>query len=367
MIALLLILTALLAGAIAAGTTPLTRALARRAGMLDIPAEHKTHAAPTPLLGGCAIFLGLAIPLVLVILAALLCDAASLAERLPAAIRPYAPGLASQVWRGAGILLALLGAHLMGIHDDRHAMGPWTKLAAQFVLAAFVVLICQVRILALAGPVVSVLASILWIVAITNAFNFLDNTDGLAVGVAVICTGALLAVACQTNQWFVAGLLAALLGALLGYWPFNAPPASTFMGDGGSQMIGLAVGIASCLTTYVQPGQGATLQTMLMPLAILAVPIYDTISVIALRLAGGHHPMVGDNRHFSHRLRRRGLSPAATIATIYLCTAATSLAGVLLSHVRPLVAWLLGVQVIMILIVIALLESAGSQSREPTS
>ncbi len=367
MIALLLILTGVAAASIAAGATPLTRRLARRVSMLDAPADHKTHATPTPLLGGCAIVLGILVPLAVVLIAATLCRTNAVAPRLPQSLRTYAPGLASQIMRGVGILLAMTVVHVMGLIDDRRAMRAWPKLIVQVLAAVFVVTVCQVRILALAGPVISTLASVLWIVTITNAFNFLDNTDGLAVGVGAICTAALLAVACQTQQWFVAGLLAALLGALVGYWPFNAPPASTFMGDAGSQTLGLAIGVASCLTTYVLPDRGATLQTMLMPLAILAVPLYDMVSVVALRLAGGHHPMVGDNRHFSHRLRKRGLSPAATITTIYLCTAATALAGVLLSHVSSLVAWLLGAQVLAILLVIALLESAHASSGEAQS
>jgi UDP-GlcNAc:undecaprenyl-phosphate GlcNAc-1-phosphate transferase len=358
MIAFLLILTGVAAGAITAVATPLTRRLARRVGMLDAPMDHKTHATPTPLLGGCAILLGLGLPLAAVLIAAPLCYSGSLAGRLPDPLHRYVPGLAGQVPRGAGILLAVMVVHVMGLIDDRRAMRAWPKLAVQVLAALFVVTVCQVRILSLAGPAISVAASVLWIVTITNAFNFLDNTDGLATGVAAICAGALLAVACQTQQWFVAGLLAAMVGSLLGYWPFNAPPASTFMGDAGSQTIGLTIAIASCLTTYVLPDRDVTAQTVLMPLAIMAVPLYDMISVVALRLAGGHHPMVGDNRHFSHRLRKRGLSPAATIATIYLCTAATALSGVLLGHVPGVIAWLLGVQVLLILLVVALLESA---------
>jgi UDP-GlcNAc:undecaprenyl-phosphate GlcNAc-1-phosphate transferase len=210
-----------------------------------------------------------------------------------------------------------------------------------------------------AGGVLSVAVSVLWITAITNAFNFLDNMDGLSAGVAAVCTAAFLATALLIGQWFVAASLALLLGALLGFLCFNFQPASIFMGDSGSLVIGLVLGVLTIRTTYLRPGEdfGAGWYSVFAPVMVLAVPLYDLMVVSAIRLLRGRSPFVGDTNHFSHRLVARGMSRRTAVLCIYLVTAATASAAVVLPQVRStFAAVLLFVQTLLILGVVAVLE-----------
>jgi len=275
----------------------------------------------------------------------------------------HLPGAAAKAPAALGILAGTFLLHLMGLHDDRRAMGPWSKLAIQLLVAAGVVLFCDVRVLRIAGPTISCAVSILWLVTITNAFNFLDNMDGLSAGVAAICTAALLAAAISLGQIFVSAWLCLLLGALLGFLPFNFAPASSYMGDAGSMVIGFMLAVLSCLTSYVQPDRGFTAYGVMAPIVLMAVPLYDLVSRVFLRLRAGRNPLAGDRRHFSHRLLRRGMSVPAAVLTIYLCTAATAIAASLLPHISNwFPAMLIFAQTGVIVMVIALLESTGGGS-----
>lgn len=343
--------------------TPLSRRVAARFGLLDTPGAHKAHARVTPLLGGCAVFAAILAPSLLALSLACYWSSAGLPVwlALPPTLAQHLPGIAHRAPMAMGILGCALALHVLGIIDDRKALGPWIKLTVQLAAAAVVVLAWDVRVLTIAGPTTSTIVSILWIVGITNAFNFLDNMDGLSAGVGAICAAALLLAAASIGQLFVAALLCLLLGALLGFLPYNFSPASTFMGDAGSLVVGFLLAVASCLTTYVQPGQTHLLYGVLAPLVVMAVPLYDMVSVMTIRLREKRNPMVGDRRHFSHRLLRRGMSVRKTVVTIYLCTAATAIAARMLAQADSLGAALLIAQTLMILCVVALLESAESK------
>ena len=341
---------------------PLTQKLAWRFGMIDVPGRHKAHGREVPLLGGCAILAGFLLPsllaLALVSIWAHNGVPAWLAARL-GNLAVHIPGAAGKAPMALGILAGAGGLHVLGLADDRRALGPWTKLAGQVVIILAVVLFCDVRILTVAPAAVSITLTVLWIVAITNAFNFLDNMDGLSAGVAAICAAALLGAAVSMGQVFVSAWLCLLLGALLGFLVFNFPPAKSFMGDAGSMVIGYLLAVLSTLTTYVQPGQTYYAFGIFIPLVLLAVPLYDMISVIILRIRARSSPVVGDRRHFSHRLLRRGMSPRSVVLTIYLCTGATAASASLLAHLRDSgAAALVFAQVVAILLIIALLESS---------
>jgi UDP-GlcNAc:undecaprenyl-phosphate GlcNAc-1-phosphate transferase len=205
----------------------------------------------------------------------------------------------------------------------------------------------------------SVIVTVLWITAITNAFNFLDNMDGLSAGVAAVCTTAFLVTALSIQQWFVAATLALLLGALLGFLVFNFPPAKIFMGDSGSLLIGFVLGVLTVRTTYLRPGQNfaAGWYSIFAPVIVLALPLYDLIVVSIIRLARGKSPFVGDTNHFSHRLVARGMSRRTAVLCLYLITACTSIAAVLLPHVdSSFAALLIASQTLLILGVVGLLE-----------
>jgi UDP-GlcNAc:undecaprenyl-phosphate GlcNAc-1-phosphate transferase len=250
----------------------------------------------------------------------------------------------------------------VGLIDDRRDLGPWLKLVAQVLVAVAVVVFAEVRILTALGGAASTVASILWLVAVTNAFNFMDNMDGLAAGVGAICAAALLAAAASIGQVFVSAWLCLLLGAQLGFLPYNFHPARTFMGDAGSMIIGYFLAVTSCLTTYVPPGQTYYLYGVFVPVVLMAVPLYDAASVILLRIREGRSPMVGDRHHFSHRLLRRGMKVPAAVGTIYLCTACTAISASLLPHVADATgAVLIFAQVLIILMTVALLEWGESR------
>jgi UDP-GlcNAc:undecaprenyl-phosphate GlcNAc-1-phosphate transferase len=353
--------------AISALATPITRRLAARTGYIDLPRAHKAHTAPTPLLGGCAILLAILLPSLLAIALATIWAGAGVPSFLPHELARQLPGAAAKAPQALIILAGALGMHLLGLIDDRKHLGPWSKLIVQAVIVTAVVVAADLRILTVlekmlgpTGKVLSTALSILWLLAITNAFNFLDNMDGLAAGVAAICVATLLAAAAAIPQYFVSAWLCLILGALLGYLPYNFPPASTFMGDAGSLVIGFLLGAVSCLTTYVSPSAGAgggIHYQVLAPLVLMALPLYDTISVMIIRLREGRNPMVGDRRHFSHRLVARGMSVRSALLTIYLCTAGTAIAAALLPHVDGMGAILILGQTVAILLIVALLES----------
>jgi UDP-GlcNAc:undecaprenyl-phosphate GlcNAc-1-phosphate transferase len=349
---------ALVAGAmvLAALATPVTRQLACKLGMIDLPRAHKAHAQATPLLGGSAVFAGILLPSLLG-----LALASAWAGRppawLPRELAICLPGMAAKAPQAMGILAGAMILHVLGLIDDRHNLGPWSKLAVQVLVSAGTVLLLNVRVLTVAGPTLSAAASIVWIVVITNAFNFLDNMDGLCAGVAAIVAAALLGASASIGQLFVSAWLCLILGATLGYLPYNFAPASTFMGDAGSLVLGYLLAVVSSLTTYAPVGEVSYAYGVLVPLVVMAVPLYDTASVLWLRVRDRRNPMVGDRRHFSHRLLRRGMSVPAAALTIYLCTAGTALSASLLPHVANVTgAALVGAQTVVILGIIALLE-----------
>jgi UDP-GlcNAc:undecaprenyl-phosphate GlcNAc-1-phosphate transferase len=306
-----------------------------------------------------------------------------LPERVALSLQRQVPGLHRQTPMALAIVTGALALHILGLIDDRRRLGPWIKLVIQLGVAAALAAWAGVRVLAFlaqwygpAGAVASVLLSILWITAITNAMNFLDNMDGLSGGVGAILAALYLAAALLAGQWFVAGLAALLLGALLGFLAFNFPPARLFMGDGGSLPLGLMLAVLSARSTdfapvllgasrpeaLVQPGHWYGL---LMPLVVMAVPLYDMASVTLIRLRHGRSPFSGDRNHFSHRLVRRGLSERSAVLVIYLATAATGLGGVMLGTLQRWQAILVAIQVLATLATLALLEASGRAAPDP--
>jgi UDP-GlcNAc:undecaprenyl-phosphate GlcNAc-1-phosphate transferase len=270
----------------------------------------------------------------------------------------------------------------MGLFDDRRPLGPWSKLVVQVGVGVALATSGGSRVFDFAVPtplapdqawmaylpLLSVVVTVLWIVAITNAFNFLDNMDGLTGGVAAVIAGIYLAITLQNGQWFVASLAGVLLGALLGFLWFNLPPAKLYLGDGGSLVVGLLLAVISVRSTYAvgsfgDADAGLTLRSgwhaVLAPLVIFAVPLYDLVSVSLIRLRQGRSPLSGDRNHFSHRLVRLGLSRPAAVWVVVLATLATGLGGVLMSGVTAWQAALIALQAGAVLATLAALERAA--------
>ena len=335
--------------------------VAPKIGLVDNPGHRKIHRDPTPLGGGVAVALAVVGP----ILAGLAFVNSLAADAGPFGISPdYYGGVRLQTPLALGLVAALLAMHALGLVDDKKPLGPMLKLAAQLAITTLFVALSDVRLLTALDPLglgrwPSVLLTVLWIGVVTNAFNFLDNMDGLSAGVAAVCSAAFLLVALLIGQWFVAATLAALLGGLLGFLCFNFPPAKIFMGDSGSLLVGFLLGVLTVQTTFLPTGRSlaAGWYAVLAPLVVLALPLYDFLTVSVIRLARGKSPFVGDTNHFSHRLVARGMSRRTAVLCLYLVTAATSLAAVLLVYVdSSFAALLIFAQTLLVLGVVALLE-----------
>lgn len=354
--------------AIAWVATAAMKRIAPRLNFTDNPGHRKIHKAPTPLGGGVAIYLAFVVPMVAVLIAVRFLDPAS--PMLGVDPERWAAYIGGARDLATAPTLALIGAmtllHGMGLVDDRKALGPYVKLLVQLAAAAAVVIpFKQYWSLTAwderlgAGGALAVTVSVLWVTAITNAFNFLDNMDGLSAGIAAVATTSLLITALSIGQVFVAAALALLLGALVGFLCFNFPPASIFMGDSGSLIVGFLLGILTIRTTYLPVRQdfGAGWYAVFAPVVVLAVPLYDLVVVSFIRLRAGKSPFVGDTNHFSHRLVRRGMSRRTAVLCIWLLTATTSVAAIILPHVTtPLSAFLIFSQTFLILGVVMLLE-----------
>lgn len=352
MIPLLVIPSAVLSGLLCG----VMRYLSPRMGYVDRPAGRKAHTRVMPYGGGIAVgvtFMGSILLGILLVLSGTV-------EKIPslAWLAGHLHGVESRLNQLGGILLGGLILMVLGLFDDLKNLGPKFKLAIQFAVAALVAVGFDVHPdLFVPIPAFGWLVSILWIVVITNAFNFMDNADGLSSGVALVCTIVLLAVAISGDQVFVSGFLACLAGALVGFLFHNFPPARIFLGDAGSLPLGYFLAVGTILTTYYNQMNPHTSKTaVLVPLIVMSIPLYDFLSVIVLRLRSGASPFVGDHRHFSHRLLRRGLSPRQMVLTIYLASAGTAVSAIMLRYLNGALAILIFLQTICIVAIIGILE-----------
>ena len=340
--------------------------LGQRFGQFDRPQaqSHKQHRRPVPNLGGVAIFLSVFVPAAACLGGAWIVPPSSWGGWL-SPVGPHVAGIRAETPVAVAMLVGLAVVHVLGLVDDRRPISALPKLVVQLAVAGLLAAGFQVRIAAFlaafgpAGWFVSVLISVLWMVAITNAINMLDNMDGLAAGVGAMIALVYLADTLEGGQWFVAALCALLAGALLGFLFYNIAPARLFMGDGGSLVVGLLLAVISVRTTYMVMPQAeapSMWYAALMPLVVMAVPLYDLASVTLIRLCRGRSPFAADRSHLSHRLVGLGLTPRAAVGVIWLVSLATGLGGVLLASVRGWQALLVALQTAAVLAVLATLE-----------
>jgi UDP-GlcNAc:undecaprenyl-phosphate GlcNAc-1-phosphate transferase len=291
---------ALASGVLALVLTPLARALAVRMGALDHPGPRRIHATPTPRFGG----LGIAAAVLLV---------AWTARVLPG------PARALDARPLLGLTCAALPIVALGLLDDLRGVGPWAKLAVQ-ACAALVLTAFGYGVPMLTnpfGPVIvtgawSVPLTVLWVIVLTNAINLIDGLDGLAAGVVAIACGALWVTARGHGDFYVMFVASLLLGACGGFLWWNRPPARVFMGDTGSQFLGLTLSALSLLENR----KGTAALTLLLPLVALGLPIADSTLAFVRRLVRGQHVFRGDAGHIHHRLLDAGLSPRTTLAVV---------------------------------------------------
>src|SRR5262245_22440094 len=340
-------------------------------GLIDLPSERKVHTTPTPRGGGLAVWFGVVATFAVAQLLLWYVDRTSGAAGLvPAFARQHLPGICAQSGKLWILLAAGTALMLLGLADDRGGLSWQFRLLVEFAVAAVCVwLVPNLRLTAfLPLPLVTEALSVLWIVALINAFNMLDNMDGLSAGVAAIAATMLAAVMLlapdpETHgpQLFVAGLLLVLVGSLIGFLWHNRPPAKIFMGDSGSYFIGFMIAAATLLASYTSY-QGPERHAILAPLLVMAVPLYDMATVIVIRLRTGKSPFSADKNHFSHRLVDLGLTKPQAVLTIYLTTTTCGLGALLLHRVDATGAVLIILLIACVLGLIAILESTARRT-----
>ena len=352
--------------------TRLMISLAPKVGLVDAPAARKFHAKTTPLGGGLAIagaVLGSMLGVVLVAWG--IQHVAGIADRLPASASKHAPGVLFRASEFGWIAVAGLVQMGLGLADDwrKGGLDYRLRLAVEVGLVSFLAWQGVSLKLFVVPPWVAGVLTVVWVVGLTNAINFLDNMDGLAGSVVFIASIFFATVMALVGSLFVSASFLVVAGAVLGFLVFNWNPARIFMGDAGSNFLGFWLGMLTVLGTFIVVPFSPV--TVFAPLCILAVPIYDSLSVVTLRLSQGRSPFQPDKQHFSHRLVMLGLSPVSAVLVIALVCVTTGLSGLLLYFVSPIqaavVAPLVVLQVFCMLGVIALLEVAAHRRRRESS
>ncbi|RMF39772.1 MAG: undecaprenyl/decaprenyl-phosphate alpha-N-acetylglucosaminyl 1-phosphate transferase [Planctomycetota bacterium] len=338
---------------------------ADRLGLVDRPGVRKVHTRPVPLGGGLGIWAGVVGTLGMgTLLVVLLPAIPAVWERLPGSIHAYMGGMRDKIPEVWGLVLGGTALMLVGLADDRRGLPWWVRLGIEFAVAAGCVYWQGLHLTAFIDlPWLTSLLSVVWIVALINSFNMLDNMDALSGGVAVICAAMLAGMllmepdgGASQPQLFVAAMLLILVGAVLGFLKHNWPPAKIFMGDAGSYFIGFWIAVATLLATYTGY-RGEHPHAVVAPLVVLAIPLYDMVSVILIRLSEGRSPFEADKRHFSHRLVDLGMTKEQAVMTVCLATAACSLGAWMLPRTDWIGAGFVVAQTVLVLCVIRVLES----------
>ena len=359
--------TALFVGSfvLSAGLTAIVRRRAVDMNFVARPAADRYHRTVIPLGGGIAIFgtmvffiLAGAAVMKFVLMPGYFPRIAERANIVPGDFAGKAAELVVMLCVAAALFA-------LGLWDDIKHLGPRLKLIVQFAAALAAAFFGEIRVeFFIESRLVTSVFSAFWIVLIINAFNFLDNMDGLSAGIAVIASSILFTAAAMSGQIFVGGLAITFIGALCGFLIFNFPPARIFMGDAGSMVVGFFVAMLTLRTTYYHEALSGKWYPVFMPLIVMAVPLYDFISVTLLRISQGRSPFVGDTQHFSHRLRRRGLSDRQTALTLYLATLCTGLGAIFLYQVDLAGAILIFLHTVMVLSIIAILETTSNNAKK---
>jgi len=291
------LLLGLAAALVTALVLPIWRNWSQRVGLVDDPGHRKIHDQPVSLAGGLAVLTGLLLSLF----------TAWLAFKLSA---PPAIPLAA-------ILSGAVAMTLLGLLDDKFELRPLIKFTGQLLIATAATAAGVRLSLFVAHPVLSYAATILWILTVINAFNFMDNMNGLCAGLSVIAATFAGVLAVLHGQHQIAALAFAVGGAALGFLPGNYPRATVFLGDAGSHLLGFLLAVL-----VIQPGLWSSAHSsttpVLGPILLLSVPLLDLVWVTLIRTRKGRPFYIGDNNHLSHRLVRRGFSRATAVAFIWV-------------------------------------------------
>ena len=330
-----LIVSFFLAALATAVLTPVAGKLATLLNVVDRPSERKvSDRQGIPLLGGLAVVAGCALGLFAYVLTAGESDLVKVREHLAA-------------FMAGGMLLVMVGAW-----DDRFDLGAWQKIPFQ-LLAAAIAINAGFVIDYFTNPFTLVthmlpqwlswLFTLGWIVVVTNAMNLIDGLDGLTTGIGAIIAGTLAIICFQADQ--LSGLLIAMamLGALLGFLPFNFPPARIFLGDAGALFIGFALALIS-----IQGYKKATLLTFIVPLLALAVPLLDTVLSVIRRVRAGKRIFSADKRHMHHLLLAREGSERKAVLWLYFQTLCFGIIAISFVDLRGYSAYIFLIAVVIL-------------------
>jgi UDP-GlcNAc:undecaprenyl-phosphate GlcNAc-1-phosphate transferase len=290
---------------------PIARQAALKYGIVDAPDGRLKHQRePVPYFGGLAIYLAFLMSL-----------AVTFEFRQDV----------------LGIVLGGTIVVMLGLIDDFGVLTPWTKLAGQ-LLAVFVLIKSGIRIEIAALPDwVDIALTVFWMVGLINAFNLLDIMDGLSAGIGAVSASCLLVVAVLQGDQTIAVMLVALLGSLLGFLKYNWHPAKIYMGDTGAMFIGLLLGAMTMIERY----PSAHPLSLLTPVFIVGIPIFDTLFVMYIRYRRGLPIFWGSPDHIAIRLRHWGLSVPQIVITSYVATALVGVTGLAMLTVSQEVGWVL--------------------------
>jgi UDP-GlcNAc:undecaprenyl-phosphate GlcNAc-1-phosphate transferase len=344
--------------------TPLAIRLGQRWGVVDAPGPRKIHESLIPLSGGWAILGTLSLVLWGHLVAAHIIGGTPLEARFPEQVRYFTAASPLLIAKVLPVYLGALGIFMLGLVDDLRAMSARSRLIFQILLAGAVAASGLRPQLAFVPEYVAILIGIVWLVGITNAFNFLDGLDGLSSGVALVGTLALLSVMGVAKQPDVVFFLAALAGTQAGFLRFNFHPARIFLGSSGSLLIGFLLACSTILVTYTKGSGSNWLMPLLTPVFVLAIPIYDTTSVILIRLLQKRPIAIGDRSHFHHRLLRLGFSHRQTVAFIIMIAFCVALSGVRLVDATIGQSLLILLQIVGIMSLLVIAETVGHRVLE---
>ena len=346
------LVTVLLAAIITYLITPLVRDLAIKFGAVTAIRARDVHIAPTPRWGGLAMWLAMALTLVI-------------ANYLPLVHKSFGQDATGIFLSGSFILF-------LGLLDDRFDLDPITKFAGQ-ALAAGILLIYGVQILWL--PIngittlptnIGQLLTVLFVMVVINAINFIDGLDGLATGIVMICAASffafsyLLAVINGLNRAGAPSLITSVvIGLCLGFLPHNFHPAQIFMGDSGAMFLGLLISASAITLTgqvdasaITEENGGTALLPLLLPFTVLAIPLIDFVMAIIRRVKAGRSPFTADREHLHHRIMRMGVSQQRTTVILYLWTAMFAIPTVTAAFVPIWIALTCGVLIFLISVIV---------------
>lgn len=314
-------------------STFIIKKLALKLNVVDIPNHRKIHTTPTPLLGGIAIFLGFFVGLLY--------------------LRPMHDHYFE-------IMLGALVIIITGILDDKFDLRPVIKFGGQVIAATFLIssgLIIEKFTLPVIGVVdlgvFSVLITILWVVGITNAVNFMDGLDGLATGISTIAISTMLIMAIIDMQVFAAYLCVVLIGANIGFLYHNFYPAKIYMGDTGSNFLGYMIAVISILGLF----KNIALLGFVIPVVVLAVPIFDTLFAIIRRVRNKQSISTPDNKHIHYQLIRVGLTHRQSVLVMYAFSVLFGIIAVLFAKTSYTITLI--VLIIALFLIHILAEIAG--------